>query len=247
MKYIPTGAKKSDVIRKYVIENNSLIVIYLDGHNETFEYSTEKEDEIIEEMLKQAYDFVNDKELDTTITKEEYKKVKIQFLFTLSYLATTTDNPAIRAGAVAVMTVLFVAFLIMTMIVSRLQIIKSNASKYKKYLDMRSRLKKYKQDSCLREGVDDSKPELTINTVDEYSNREIRILDKNIEKCKEKELISYNILGYICNNLDNQDIFDGVLGPGEIATAENIDDIIDGMPLDKMKALHNNVNKLRGI
>lgn len=64
MKYAYNGISKSEIIEKYVIEGNKLIIYYLDGSKTENEYSKELEEEVIEKMLNQALEFVISSDLN---------------------------------------------------------------------------------------------------------------------------------------------------------------------------------------
>ena len=248
MKYSYEGTSKSKIVEKYEKNDNKLIIYYLDGSKIEKEYSKELEEEVIKIMLDQALDFV--------IASDYSAKKKASVVTNwpgIPVIASTifghTDSKTTRYVLLTC-----IAWLIVEIATTASKLKKDAEEggsrieyieKYRCFLEVQQSLRKYQNDACLLDGVDSCEP-LSINTIDNFSFKEVKTVSQNIESCVKKEKLYMEIVSYIYKYISNPRIFENVIEPGIKVTSDNLDTIVEGLSLEKVKRLKRNISKVVG-
>ena len=193
MKYSYEGANKKELIKKYVIKSNKLIVKYFDNSVSVYDYSQEKELEIQGIMIDQAINrdhIVNDiKEYGSF--KQELLLMQFEmilWLFTISNIITSNElnNSIYKIVSYLIATYnLFLSGYLCNNYFSKVDE-KEELIKYRKYLTMRKELNEYINDKDLLKGLIHKKNILNINNLDKYTIAEIEQLEKNLDNIRKK-------------------------------------------------------------
>ena len=242
MKYTYSGKKKSEIIEKYTIENDKIIVYFLDGHKEEYLYNKITEDSIKLRMIEQATEFVlNDK---TVRQLSFYATVFYPGwpLIALLFLSDASESALKNA------TYFFLGWMVIgtahTLVFApKIKDRRDYTEKYEIYLKNRKEIEKYSLDSCLYDGVD--KQDLNINTLDNYTLGEVTRISRNVNTCRSKEKTYLKIISYVYKHINNPELFKDVIEDGEV-TVDNVDSIVNNLPLDKVKTLKLNISNIIG-
>lgn len=214
MKYEIEGIKKEETIKEYRILNNSIIVTYLDGNLKTFPYTKANEDAIVSEMLKQAsyresklYSAYMSNKMGQARANTDYIATLVALVTTSSVAAnfllaqTSYLSPAMQAVLLGSSTIGEVLALRTYISVSKKQkkIAEEldDVEKYHIYLKIRDVLKNLPEPELyeLYNEVKRKASTLNINTIDEFSLKDLKKISENLK------LISASKLEYQPENL----------------------------------------------
>ena len=190
MKYGSGIIDYREVIDRYEITNDKIIVYYSNGRVREYDYTQEKENEILDLMLKLAI------ERDSTVNIERLESELKIYRFTLSLttiitimnLITCINDNCKNKGF---MTVSILTLLILAAIISYFTKTKKDEinelKKYRIYLQNKHEIDKYINSKELYGNID--KEVLSINSVDQYTYKEMKQIEKNLVLCKRKDFI----------------------------------------------------------
>ena len=193
MKYSYEGANKKELIKKYVIKSNKLIVKYFDNSVLVYDYSQEKELEIQGIMIDQAINrdhIVNDiKEYGSF--KQELLLMQFEmilWLFTISNIITSNELNNSIYKIVSCLIATYNAILSGYLCNNYFSKVdeKEELIKYRKYLTMRKELNEYINDKDLLKGLIHKKNILNINNLDKYTIAEIEQLEENLDNIRKR-------------------------------------------------------------
>lgn len=186
MKYKIFGLDPDKIIKKYVIKNNHIVVIFLAGNKQVIPYTKDNELTVVNEMTKQALmrenDFFNDEiDIKSDIFGEIFSTTEIlmyiNFLNNIGDKMTASDMSNIILNCYYYFGIVGLSFYSLLAVVGVISIIKKNKKiedniKYRLYLSMKQELEQYK-DLILPNGLN-LKDRLNINTLDSLSSSELR-------------------------------------------------------------------------
>ena len=89
------------------------------------------------------------------------------------------------------------------------------------------------------------KQDLNINTLDNYTLGEVTRISRNVNTCRSKEKTYLKIISYVYKHINNPELFKDVIEDGEV-TVDNVDSIVNNLPLDKVKTLKLNISNIIG-
>ena len=186
MKYGYTNADIKNIISYYKIDNDKLVVIYLDGHEKT--YDKEKEQEIIDLMINQAT--LRQKSNTLSLFMQD-KKDNIQMAISKGAIATIflAISSVVKDERLALGFVVGGSFAAFTAILDGSQMIDlhhkvEELKKYKIFLSRLAELEEFKNNESIYNGIENTKP-LTINTIDGFTLSDVKRISYNLDKLKK--------------------------------------------------------------
>ena len=187
MKYGYNGINE-ELIRSYKIQDNEIVVTYLDDSRIRMPLTEKNEQNILNKMVQQAKTRNNVSNL-----KESLQERKISDVITTSFLCSGSVLVSCMAACVdKKMLLTFFGGLGLYNLVTCIARCKSNdekikeLEKYSLYLSMLEDLMKLKDTQDLYTGIDllSGDEQININTLDNYSLEDINRLKENLEICK---------------------------------------------------------------
>jgi len=184
MKYGYNGASERELIANYKIVDDKIVILYLDGYAEKIPYTKSNEDIIIAKMITQA-EVRRDSEAER-ISNTNMKKALTVGLgsgaVTLASLGLTQfgEYISIFFGPIALYNLIYM--------------LQQNANikelkKYDIYLKIREEIEKYQNNPSLYNNVKTRNNSLNINTLDNYSLKDLRVIKANLEQFSTKEKV----------------------------------------------------------
>lgn len=194
MKFAYPGSKKEELIKEYKLLDGKIVVNYLDGNTE--ELPLDKEQEIYEKMIKQAQQRKNSKALFVAKCRSKKQFSLTVMICELSALGTliTITSPSIISKLIGIMMITpcsFLGFSKEDYEKIREQI--RELSKYNIYLSIKDSIEneqKNGNNGDLFKKINNTEENLNINTLDNYSLKEIKRIRqnlKNIQKSKNED------------------------------------------------------------
>lgn len=175
MKYGYLGVNFNEIIKKYKKEENSITVTYLDNSTKILPNTKEQEQKIIENMIQQAYDRDKSNMLNETKSLKDfctYMGLGMSIVTAMScYGAAVNDDVSNKFifGLLAIITGSS------TLVDSLL---------YNNSSEEIEELKKYRLFLSIMKQIEDSNEynNININTIDDYSLKDIKKIKKNLGK-----------------------------------------------------------------
>ena len=195
MKYDYDGANKSEIIKKYEVKNNKIIVTYLDKKTNVMDYDKELENEIKDKMLEQAIE--RDNKYDSKLNYEKRSKYfnyyfalfGITILGFINWLKTSeVSSKTINTIADLLLIYNFTLLRYVNSIVKKCDKLEIDYEKYNRYLSIRKDLIRFINEKGLFDGIKTNKDILNINSLDSYSTEDIKKLEENIDVIRKKVL-----------------------------------------------------------
>ena len=195
MKYAYDGANKSEIIKKYEVKNNKIIVTYLDKKTNVMDYDKELENEIKDKMLEQAIE--RDNKYDSKLNYEKRSKYfnyyfalfGITILGFINWLKTSeVSSKTINTIADLLLIYNFTLLRYVNSIVKKCDKLEIDYEKYNRYLSIRKDLIRFINEKGLFDGIKTNKDILNINSLDSYSTEDIKKLEENIDVIRKKVL-----------------------------------------------------------
>lgn len=191
MKYGYGNIPKGELIQNYKILCDKIVITYLDGTYYEIPLTKENEDDLLNQMIKQAQDRSQSSALSKA--KNERKGTNISPFFQIltfliiEYGIVYGDDKMLK---IIVATGLGCGFCFAK--VNELSKFKigevGELTKYDIYLSMREELEEYIEDPNLFNGIKDKPAKLNINTLDDYSLKDIKTVQKNLKRVRRKKL-----------------------------------------------------------
>ena len=206
--YIRIGANYSTLIKKFEIKDNLIIITNLDGSKYKLEYNEENEKKVLNIMIEQAIE--RDKTLNNMKCYGDFEFEKADlFDYIIKYLINCGEScyfytvfggftmTSILSTAIAAMTArndiailgntLLNALLWLTPYPAIIEYFKDKKmyaefEKYSIYLNFMEQYKKNINNPNLCNGIKTNLPELNINTLDNYSLKDIKTIKNNLDK-----------------------------------------------------------------
>ena len=183
MKYGYARANFEELIRKYKVSNDKIIITFLDGSRKEIPFTEQNEAELLNEMLKQAKIMrMNKSEHDLEVEKYDALRGAIRMI-PITFLDYVTANKSDTYQFVRTLSGVFCGLTALTIVTSSfIYNLKANElnelKKYKMYLDMKEDIDK--TDAYLFKGVKTKGMPLNINTLDNYSLNDIKQIRNNL-------------------------------------------------------------------
>ncbi len=199
MKYEIEGIKKEETIKGYKILNNSIIVTYLDGNLKVFPYTKENEMIIVNEMLKQAKHRESDlysAYMDAKLKEKQGEIFIGTSMFTISEIVATYAFLEAEFGIVSrvVLSCLGTGWLFILIDTLRCQKKTSkemdDIEKYHLYLEIKEAIEHLPESKLyeLYNGIKSKVSTLNINTIDEFSLKDLEKISNNLKLINESKL-----------------------------------------------------------
>ena len=183
MKYEIKGIKKEETIKKYKIVNGVIIVTYLDDNVKTLPYTAENEKLVVDKMLQQA-SYRESKLYQAYMNGRIEKEADILYVnfmgigFT-SFIALFDQRYTL--GLIALLGTL----LIRKKYCENLDNEVNDIKKYHMYLELKDMLEKTLSADTYTE-LKDVLSDLNINTIDDFSLKDLNNIYKNLNISKQK-------------------------------------------------------------
>lgn len=183
------GIDSKKFIKKYEKVEDKLIIFYLDGTSFEMPFTVENEKAILDEMLGQA---ISRDEMENVSWQEKFSKTKRMLAFetAMSILATTNIyNLGAKAGmgkfVIGVGAVVYVLNLLYALDFRIERAHVQELDKYKIYLENKDKIDTYINNPNLYYGVLKKTDNLNINTLDNYSLKDLKKIRENLKKIEE--------------------------------------------------------------
>ena len=184
MNYGYEGANLSHIIKKYDIIDNKIVITFLDGHHREEPLTKQNEQKVLEEMLFQARDRSNSQALDevSNMRKDELRWLMAEAGFTIlaGLSACLAKQEWLRISAMILGG--FAGGMTANWVLSyrRYNEVVKELVKYDIYLSMRQQLEENKDLNAFN-GINNPHGLLNINTLDNYSLKEIKRIQNNLD------------------------------------------------------------------
>lgn len=179
MKYVYGNVEKNEIIKNYKIVDNKIIVTYLDGSNLEFDLS--RENELLDIMMRQAIER-NDGVIDDldNIHADSSGNAILWVIITMysSGLAVELANRYKEFGVLVMPIIVSIPFIFSG---RKYKNLKDELIKYNIYLSMYEKLEKMEKAELFK-GIKTDENILNINTLDNYSLKDIKTIKNNLEK-----------------------------------------------------------------
>ena len=179
MKYGSGIIDYREIIDRYEINNNRITVYYLNGSVREYNYTKEKEEELLNLMLKIAIKRNN----SINIERLESELKTYRFTLALTTIITIINLTSRMNGSCKnkeFMTISIFALLILAGIIS--VVIKTKK-------DEINELKKYRIYLQNKKEIDEYNTALSINSIDQYTYKEIKQIEKKLVLNNKKDFI----------------------------------------------------------
>lgn len=185
MKYGYEGAKVSELIGNYKIDGDKIVVTFLDNSKFEVAFTESTEKAILEEMLKQARERNSSDEM-SAVQKRKNKAIKLSiYEFIMGLFAGTLGclslnelellYPTISVGLVSIgLTINGYNCGIAKAEIEELE-------KYSIYLRIKDKIEKTPSDTLFC-GVKNKKRSITINTLDNFTLGDVKIIEQNVRR-----------------------------------------------------------------
>lgn len=183
MKYTYENIELSSIIEKYKINYDKIIVNFLDGSSYELPLNKENEEIIKRRMLKQA--IARDESDALKEAKKKQIKALIWSIFQTYLTAICISNSYSNNGTMTATMLSYISGIIVVLHGIEFKIDSEEIEeieKYKIYLSIKDRLKDNIKSPILYVGVNSIEKELNINTLDNYSLNDIKIIKNNLLK-----------------------------------------------------------------
>ena len=183
MKYTYDHIELSSIIEKYKINHDKIIVNFLDGSSYELSLNKENEEIIKRRMLKQA--IARDESHALKEAKKKQIKALIWSIFQTYLTAICISNSYSNNGTMTATMLSYISGIIVVLHGIEFKIDSEEIEeieKYKIYLSIKDRLEDNIKNPNLYVGVNSIEKELNINTLDNYSLNDIKIIKNNLLK-----------------------------------------------------------------
>ena len=183
MKYTYDHIELSSIIEKYKINHDKIIVNFLDGSSYELPSNKENEEIIKRRMLKQA--IARDESHALKEAKKKQIKALIWSIFQTYLTAICISNSYSNNGTMTATMLSYISGIIVVLHGIEFKIDSEEIEeieKYKIYLSIKDRLEDNIKNPILYVGVNSIEKELNINTLDNYSLNDIKIIKNNLLK-----------------------------------------------------------------
>ena len=183
MKYTYDHIELSSIIEKYKINHDKIIVNFLDGSSYELPLNKENEEIIKRRMLKQA--IARDESDALKEAKKKQIKALIWSIFQTYLTAICISNSYSNNGTMTATMLSYISGIIVVLHGIEFKIDSEEIEeieKYKIYLSIKDRLEDNIKNPILYVGVNSIEKELNINTLDNYSLNDIKIIKNNLLK-----------------------------------------------------------------
>lgn len=183
MKYTYDHIELSSIIEKYKINHDKIIVNFLDGSSYELPLNKENEEIIKRRMLKQA--IARDESHALKEAKKKQIKALIWSIFQTYLTAICISNSYSNNGTMTATMLSYISGIIVVLHGIEFKIDSEEIEeieKYKIYLSIKDRLEDNIKNPILYVGVNSIEKELNINTLDNYSLNDIKIIKNNLLK-----------------------------------------------------------------
>ena len=184
----------AELIESYKAIDNKIIITFLDDSTYTIPLTEDNENKLLSKMLEQAQERSESSALEKAKAgrKKALREAVVQTGFTISTLVTASIT---NLKGIRIITGVLAVFLAMTAIVETLGYKIDNdeikeLEKYDIYLSIRERLENI-TDPNLFNGVKKAKLPLNINTLDNYSLKDLQKIRDNLKR-SEKYLFYFD-------------------------------------------------------
>ena len=184
----------SKTIRKYVVKNGKINVFYLDESVDIMPYTIENEEKIQQMMILQALERKNSN-IDETIATDAtdfYNKLNANVLFDLASLFGVTFTSTEELHILLNCGIAFLAGITINNGIEYISNLKKleELAKYDIFLKIRLELDQYPQ---LLDRFKKLRKRLSINTIDNYSLKEIEKIRENLEILQLQDSIASKV------------------------------------------------------
>ncbi len=195
MRFEYEGARLSDLIKEYEIVDNNLSVTYFDDTKTVLPLS--KENNVLELMLEQAIERSDNSELDKTIRMKNRALLAFLSLFFCSFISTANiciSESNFMKILSSISGGITTAFASVFAIVYKNEIDKINElKKYDIYLNIKNELDENITNSNLFAGIKIKNDNLNINTLDEFSLKDLKKISNNLRILSNETNYNVNI------------------------------------------------------
>lgn len=189
------GARLSDLIKEYEIVDNNLSVTYFDDTTTVLPLS--EENNVLELMLEQAIERSESSELDKTIKMKNRALLAFLSLFFCSFISTANiciSESNFMKILSSISGGITTAFASVFAIVYKNEIDKINElKKYDIYLNIKNELDENITNSNLFAGIKIKNDNLNINTLDEFSLKDLKKISNNLRILSNETNYNVNI------------------------------------------------------
>ncbi len=192
MKFWDEYFDKGEIIENYDKSESSIIINYLDGSNYVLPLSKENENKIIDLMIKQAilrdctksFNDIQDKK-NITFENQIVSGLATLAFGGIAFFANKNEKDLISLIASIETIISGITFIIngLAFMVNSEEL--NELAKYHLYLEYRERLEKMNTPNLFN-GIRE-KHELNINTLDNFSLNDMRVIINNLKKCEKME------------------------------------------------------------
>lgn len=184
----------SKTIRKYVVKNGKINIFYLDESADIMPYTIENEEKIQQMMILQALERKNSNidEAIATDTTDFYNKLTANVLFDLASLFGVTFTSIEELHILLNCGIAFLAGITINNGIEYISNLKKleELAKYDIFLKIRLELDQYPQ---LLDRFKKLRKRLSINTIDNYSLKEIEKIRENLEILQLQDSIASKV------------------------------------------------------
>ena len=182
------------IIKNYKIDLSYIYVYYLDGHMERYDFSFDVLQEINNKMINQAHYMVKHNQSEKAIKQKNADKIKLGITAGTMFLTASIfyDKYLIDSGNFQPINLLIEGLgvcMLPFITIGYINFInrdrEKNINKYKTYLDNYNLFIKCSLDEKLYEGIE-YKGEISINTIDDYSQDDINRMCENLVRIKNR-------------------------------------------------------------
>lgn len=175
-----------DVIQNYSIENDKIIINFLDGTHYEIALTEKNEQTLINKMLEQAQKRSDSGALQSLLVQSGlHLNISIFGALMLTFvLGIYYSSEKLSSLSLSLSAVLLLALEVLNVRAIGLSDKVNELKKYDIYLSIRERLEQI-NDPNIFNGIDNGETLLNINTLDNYSLKEIKQIRQNLALCEE--------------------------------------------------------------
>ena len=187
------GKNNNELIKKYAVVDNNIVITFLDDSQKTIPNTLENEKNIVNLMLSQAIERNSSSELNKTkVLKalsagEILASTGVSFEYLYLYANTSMEDFYLKLFSILMAgTYTMLGFAFNKKVYESLDDKIDELKKYDIYLKLNDTLNEIVQDPYVSLSLDERYKKLNINTLDRYSLEEIKNLEKNLVDLKER-------------------------------------------------------------
>lgn len=190
MKYGYGNTLEGELIQNYKISCDKIVITYLDGNFDVIPLTKENEEDLLNQMIMQA----QDRSQSSALSKAKKERDRAQLHACLELLNVLLFGAVVVVSDSKIQKMYSIIFgcIFCLRFVKHQKIGDFKADeveeleKYDIYLSMREALEEYIEDPNLFKGINAREEELNINTLDDYSLKEIKTVQKNLRRVRRK-------------------------------------------------------------